>query len=392
MAPPPGDEPPPPGDEPPAAAFVDALTDAELSALVLDGVPPPHLAIPGVPPHQPAPPAPGAAGNATEATAAEADGPARPSEADAGPFLGLPDEPGHEEIEAVPAALASPPVDTPVPAPTSSPAADTALVMRAVDDPEVRELVLIRGRRPRVRTVQGWLEMAFEVGPDEWDAVHDAVAERTGHPRVAGHGTHQGPGGMVIETMTPPLAADPVIHLRRRPPRAGLDAWIRDGLIEGDTEALREALRSHRGVLVTGERASGRTALLEALADSTPPGARIATLETLPQLRLAGALRLRLDPAGPGAALNAARASTADWVVIDDAPPTVIGAAIVETGGGATLLATARTVDADAWLSLAAGSIAHEVGDPEAAVRQALPVVIRVESSAGYPRARVIRS
>ena len=268
-------------------------------------------------------------------------------------------------------------------------------MLRTLDDPATRELVLIRGRRPRVRTADGWSELTFEIGAAAWEGLWESIAERTGLPAgSSGHTTHQASDGLVVEAMTPPLAADPVLHLRRRPPQTTLEGLIDEGLLEGDAAAVRDALDNRRGILICGDRGTGRTTILEALAAATPGGERVATIESLPQLRVDEALRLRLDPANPSPALSAARAAMAEWLVLDDAPPAAVGAAIIEAEANrAAVIATARTADADAWLDQVARSIAHEVGDPEAAVRAALPVVIRVSTGpSGEPTARVERS
>jgi hypothetical protein len=194
--------------------------------------------------------------------------------------------------------------------------------------------------------------------------------------------------------MLPPLSQDPVLHVRRRPPEMSLDAWVEDGRLEGDADGLRDALANRRGVLVIGDRGSGRTAFLEALSAATPPGERVAAVEMLPQLRIPGALRLRLDPSNPGPALGAARSAMAEWLVLDDAAPQAVGAAAVEAEANrAALLVTARAADAETWLSQVARSIAYEVNDSEAFVRTALGCVVRVEIGPdGRPRARVERS
>jgi hypothetical protein len=314
-----------------------------------------------------------------------------------------------EEEEIEPAALDLPPLTLPPPpssaglavpaapgAPDEPPAADTDAVLEALDDPETREVVVIAGRRPRVRTSSGWQELGFDVSTAGWNDLWRDVAGRTGAPLEPsiGHLAHLGPGGLVVEAMLPPLSDDPVLHVRRRPPQATLDSWADDGRLEGDVEVVRDALANRRGVLVVGDRGSGRTSFLEALAGGTPTGERVAAVEMLPQLRVAGALRLRLDPSNPAPALGAARAAMAEWLVLDDASPQAVGAAAVEAEANrAGLLVSARAADADAWLAQVARSIAYEVADADAFVGSALPVVVRVETGPdGRPRARIERS
>jgi hypothetical protein len=313
------------------------------------------------------------------------------------PGLGMP---GARPLTPPPPAEPAPPASG-VPAPpavpaTAGPAEDRDAILAALDDPATGEIVVIAGRRSRVLTDDGWSEVGGEVSAADWQSLWQDIAERTGAPSEAssGHVAHLGAGGIVVEAMLPPLSADPVLHLRRRPPEASLDTWIEDGRVEGDAAAVRDAIGNRRGVLVIGDRGSGRTALLEALAGAIASGDRVAALETLPQLRMQGALRLRLDAASAAPALGAARASMAEWLVLDDASPQAVAAAALDAeASGAALLVSARTSDADAWLGQVARALAYEVADADAFLRSALSVVVRVtRGSDGRPRADVVRS
>ncbi|HET9051849.1 MAG TPA: hypothetical protein VFO60_09100, partial [Candidatus Dormibacteraeota bacterium] len=295
------------------------------------------------------------------------------------------------DLDRAPAAAAEPPLAAAEPA-----ALDTASLLAALDDPDTRELVVIAGRRPRVRTSSGWTELHGEVSEEGWIALWRAISARTGAPAAPppGHIAHLGPRGVVVEAMMPPLSDEAVLHLRRRPPEASLEEWIAAGRVDGNADALRDAVLNRRGVLVVGDRATGRTSFLEALATSTSPGERVAACERLPQLRIPGALRVRLDPSNPDPALSAARAVMAEWLVLDDAAPTAVGAAALDAEANrAALLVSARAVDAETWLLQVARSISYEVPDAPDFVRSVLGVVVRVELGPdGRPRARVERS
>lgn len=93
-----------------------------------------------------------------------------------------------------------------------------------------------------------------------------------------------------VQAILPPLAAAPVLAIRKRPARIyTLSDYRRDGVASGpQIVRLETALRARRNIVVAGGTGSGKTTLLNALlADMSFSGARVVMLEDTAELQCA---------------------------------------------------------------------------------------------------------
>ncbi len=97
------------------------------------------------------------------------------------------------------------------------------------------------------------------------------------------------PGSLArVQAVLPPLAAAPLITIRKRPQRRfTLDDYVADGIAsERQAKLLRDAVASRRNIVVAGGTGSGKTTLLNALlAEPCFQAARVVILEDTAELQ-----------------------------------------------------------------------------------------------------------
>lgn len=155
-------------------------------------------------------------------------------------------------------------------------------------------------------------------------------------------------GGEQVDLVLPPAAVGgPVISVEK-PPAANrsLDELVSGGVLSDAVRALLgEALRAKRSVLLVGPSKSGKTELLEALANALPAESRIVTVEEKSALNIKGDDLVRLESrnvAQPGNLIrHALRLSPAclfvDAVGVGNAHDWLLGTAFSAAGSGAAI-------------------------------------------------------
>ncbi len=114
--------------------------------------------------------------------------------------------------------------------------------------------------------------------------------------RAGRHGEQKGPmmnvrlpdGTLVNIVMPPPAIKGPTITMRKPSHiRHGLTGLVRIGSMSQDmADFLATCVRARLNIVICGERRSGRTTLLNALAACIQPDERIVTIEEMAELRL----------------------------------------------------------------------------------------------------------
>lgn len=111
------------------------------------------------------------------------------------------------------------------------------------------------------------------------------------------------PDGSRVNAVVPPLSIDgPVLTVRRFPgERLRSDDLVRMGAMSaGMRQALDDAVRARRNILVTGGTGSGKTTMMAALCAAIAPAERVITIEDAAELRLPLAHVVRLESRPPG--------------------------------------------------------------------------------------------
>lgn len=109
--------------------------------------------------------------------------------------------------------------------------------------------------------------------------------------------------GSRVNAVVPPLSIDgPLLTVRRFPgERLGADDLVRLGAMTADMrDALQQAVRARRNILVTGGTGSGKTTTLAALCAAIAPSERVITIEDAAELRLPLQHVVRLEARPPG--------------------------------------------------------------------------------------------
>lgn len=117
------------------------------------------------------------------------------------------------------------------------------------------------------------------------------------------------PDGSLVNVVLPPSAVNgPTITIRKGPkrPLTMSDLLASDTLTEEMADFLNACIHARLNIIICGEVDSGRTALLNALSTYIPPDERIATIETVAELKLSQkhVTALVSQPASPGSVSN----------------------------------------------------------------------------------------
>jgi type IV secretory pathway ATPase VirB11/archaellum biosynthesis ATPase len=188
------------------------------------------------------------------------------------------------------------------------------------------------------------------------------------------------------------VAASPIIRIARRPSLgASLTELARDGSLGPGAEALLcETDGQHRSLLIVGRRASGKTALLAAIARHKRSKARVVAFERAPHLlERSGAVHASLDES---AGLEAAMALGADVIIADDPSPRLLLDLVLQgrpflasiegnDSQSGLMRVSARLLSADASLSKIAA---------EALLQSTLDLVIETASERGSYRVKSV--
>lgn len=154
--------------------------------------------------------------------------------------------------------------------------------------------VRVRGRGAEVRRGGRTYQEDLSQHPA---ALEDLVERLIGPGRSSGSVVLRGFTGFAA---LPPVAADPVLMLRRpAPARVSPDAVIEAGLLTpGIARAAKSMLTAGAGMLVAGPRGSRTTVVLSALVQVLPASMQLALIEDEPRIApTRDALRLRDLPA-----------------------------------------------------------------------------------------------
>jgi pilus assembly protein CpaF len=172
-------------------------------------------------------------------------------------------------------------------------------------DPVVEE-VMVNGHREVYVERAGRIERS-EVGFPSEQALRDAI-ERVLAPlgrrvdELSPMVDARLADGSRVNVVIPPLAVDgPAVSIRRfTAARPDPDAMVASGtLTPGVRDALAEAVRTRRSVLVSGGTGSGKTTLLNALSTFIDPTERVITIEDAAELRLRQPHVVRLESRPP---------------------------------------------------------------------------------------------
>jgi pilus assembly protein CpaF len=104
--------------------------------------------------------------------------------------------------------------------------------------------------------------------------------------------------GSRLKIVLPPIAIDsPILSIQKfRPCTSTLSTLIENGMInESTADFLRACVISHLNILIIGQENSGKTVLLNALAELIPEGERLITIEEFPRLSLPQQQLIRLE-------------------------------------------------------------------------------------------------
>jgi pilus assembly protein CpaF len=110
------------------------------------------------------------------------------------------------------------------------------------------------------------------------------------------------PDGSRVNVAIPPLAVDgTALTIRRfRPGGRSIGELVESGSWNAEAaELLRDAVASHRTILVCGATGSGKTTVLGALSEAIPDGERIITIEDAAELALRQPHVVRLEARPP---------------------------------------------------------------------------------------------
>jgi pilus assembly protein CpaF len=133
------------------------------------------------------------------------------------------------------------------------------------------------------------------------------------------------PYGPQVTVILPPVAVrGPIIEVRRVGAGFGPDALTARGIMSADMlEVVRNAIASHRNIVVAGPVGSGVTTVLGAIADMIDETERLVTVEGVPDLRVSRQNVVCLGTGavnglGLGSLVQQAGRMRADRLVVDD--------------------------------------------------------------------------
>ncbi len=163
-----------------------------------------------------------------------------------------------------------------------------------VDNPRVREVMVVSGRHVWVEDEQG-IRATEPLAPGQFDVIVERLLRRSGRridymsPTVE----TRLPSGARVCAVIPPVAVDGGILCIRRftenvlPIAAFCDADV--------ARVLQMLVDQRRNIVVSGPTSSGKTSLLASLANLLPPGERIVTIEDTAELRISLPHVVRLE-------------------------------------------------------------------------------------------------
>lgn len=180
----------------------------------------------------------------------------------------------------------------------------------AINDPEVED-IMVNGPKTIYLGRKGVIERSDAVFIDDWHLMRIIyrLLLPTGRrvdessPMVDARLPDMGRINVVI----PPLALDgPVLSIRRFPaePLRWADLLRLNALTQDMLDFLKAAVENRCNILISGGTSSGKTTLLNILAEYIPPAERVVTIEDTAELNLLAhhVVRLETRPGGHGGA------------------------------------------------------------------------------------------
>lgn len=169
-------------------------------------------------------------------------------------------------------------------------------IARALEDPAVVEVLVNADGVVRVDRIGVGLEATgIVMSAADREAAIRLLATEAGETVTADRpflATTAPGSGARVQAMAPPLAAAPVLAIRKRPGRIyTLDDYVAAGAATpAQIATLRAAVAARRNIVVAGGTGSGKTTLLNALlAEPAFASARVVILEDTTELCCAGA-------------------------------------------------------------------------------------------------------
>jgi pilus assembly protein CpaF len=137
--------------------------------------------------------------------------------------------------------------------------------------------------------VTRWQERGFASG--ELHAGLEVIANRFGKQLDASHPilNVRLPDGSRLSAMIPPVVGpEPLLNIRKFGNRQfSLDDLVRCGTLTSEmADTLREAIVTRKNILISGATGTGKTTLLNAIANEIPDGERIFIIEDTAEVRL----------------------------------------------------------------------------------------------------------
>lgn len=267
-------------------------------------------------------------------------------------------------------------------------------ILTALTDPQVVEILANPdGRLVLDRIGSGREDTGRRLAPEARERVVRLVADYVGDPvtretpRLAGVLPVTGER---FQGFLPPVTAAPAFSIRKRPAVIWtLDDYVRDGtMTQSQADALRDAVRGRRNLLISGGTGSGKTTLANALlAEPAFADDRVFLIEDTPELQcsawdqVATLTRRHPVPIGVVDLVRDALRMRPDRIVIGEMRD---GSAALETlkawntghPGGLTTIHANSAREAVARIE----DLIAEVGpaSPDRLIRQAIDVIVHI--------------